>query len=71
MKKDFKISTVFGGFVCIIPSCSKVEETSQYCRDDISELIMFCKHLQSYTTGEEIFNVIDLFFSEHNLSWNF
>ena len=39
--------------------------------DDISELIMFCKHLQSFTTGEEIFNVIDLFFSEHNLSWNF
>ena len=37
--------------------------------DDIKEHILFCKKLEEYTTGEAIFNVINQFFSDQELSW--
>uniref|UniRef100_A0A667XAV2 C2H2-type domain-containing protein n=1 Tax=Myripristis murdjan TaxID=586833 RepID=A0A667XAV2_9TELE len=37
--------------------------------DDIVEHIVFCKPLAEKTTGEDIFNLIDCFFTEHELDW--
>ncbi|RXM29625.1 Zinc finger BED domain-containing protein 5 [Acipenser ruthenus] len=37
---------------------------------DTEEHILFCKSLKAKATGEEIFNLINDFFSEHSLSWN-
>lgn len=37
--------------------------------DDICEHILFCKSLEGRTTGEDIFNVVNTFFSENGLSW--
>ncbi|KAJ4941766.1 hypothetical protein JOQ06_011640 [Pogonophryne albipinna] len=36
---------------------------------DINEHILFCKTLPGKTTGEELFQVIDSFFREHDLQW--
>lgn len=36
---------------------------------DINEYILFCKRLQGKTTREEMFQVIDSFFKEHDLQW--
>ncbi|MBN3276251.1 ZBED5 protein, partial [Polyodon spathula] len=38
--------------------------------DECTEHILFCKSMQTSTTGEEIFKVIDHFLSHHDLSWN-
>lgn len=37
---------------------------------DIREHILFCKTLEVRTTGEDIFNIVNSFFSEHEISWN-
>ncbi|CAG4998821.1 unnamed protein product [Parnassius apollo] len=34
------------------------------------EDMLMCSPLPTYTTGEEIFNKINIFFKENNLSWN-
>ncbi len=36
---------------------------------DIRQHILFCKTLEGRTTGEDIFNIVNLFFSEHKISW--
>nr|XP_033497741.1 SCAN domain-containing protein 3-like [Epinephelus lanceolatus] len=36
---------------------------------DINEHILFCKKLPGKTTGEEMFQIIDSFFKEHDLQW--
>lgn len=36
---------------------------------DINKHILFCKRLPAKTTGEEMFQVIDTFFKEHDLRW--
>lgn len=36
---------------------------------DIREHILFCKTLEGRTTGEDIFNIGNSFFSEHEISW--
>ncbi len=36
---------------------------------DIREHILFCKTLERRTTGEDIFNIVNSFFSEHKISW--
>lgn len=36
---------------------------------DITEHILFCKPLPGKTTGEDVFNLIDSFFTEHSLDW--
>ncbi|MGH0176926.1 UNVERIFIED_CONTAM: hypothetical protein FKN15_073970 [Acipenser sinensis] len=36
---------------------------------EINEHILFCKKLTGSTTGEDVFHIIDSFFSEHNLDW--
>lgn len=38
-------------------------------QDAIFEDILFCKPLETSTTGKDIFNMIDNFFSENNLEW--
>ncbi len=35
---------------------------------DIRERILFCKTLEGRTTGEDIFNIVNSFFSEHEIS---
>ncbi len=35
---------------------------------DIREHILFCKTLEGRTTGEDIFNIVNSFFSEHEIS---
>ncbi|KAK2716898.1 hypothetical protein QYM36_007143 [Artemia franciscana] len=37
---------------------------------DIRENILFCQNLQSRTTGEELFKVIDKFFAEGGILWD-
>ncbi|KAK2727301.1 hypothetical protein QYM36_007962 [Artemia franciscana] len=37
---------------------------------DIRENILFCQNLQSRTTGEELFKVIDKFFAEGSILWD-
>uniref|UniRef100_A0A672LZ59 C2H2-type domain-containing protein n=1 Tax=Sinocyclocheilus grahami TaxID=75366 RepID=A0A672LZ59_SINGR len=37
--------------------------------DDISEHIPFCKPMLGKTTGEDIFNVVNSFFTRHSLDW--
>ncbi len=36
---------------------------------DIREHTLFCKTLERRTTGEDIFNIVNSFFSEHKISW--
>uniref|UniRef100_A0A3B4ZU95 DUF4371 domain-containing protein n=1 Tax=Stegastes partitus TaxID=144197 RepID=A0A3B4ZU95_9TELE len=36
---------------------------------DINEHILFCKKLPGKTTGQEMFQIIDSFFKEHDLQW--
>ncbi len=36
---------------------------------DIRQHILFCKTLEGRTTGEDIFNIVNSFFSEHKISW--
>ncbi len=36
---------------------------------DIREHTLFCKTLEGRTTGEDIFNIVNSFFSEHKISW--
>ncbi|XP_041075539.1 SCAN domain-containing protein 3-like [Polyodon spathula] len=36
---------------------------------EINEHILFCKKLTGSTMGEDVFHIIDSFFSEHNLDW--
>uniref|UniRef100_A0A8C5HGG8 DUF4371 domain-containing protein n=1 Tax=Gouania willdenowi TaxID=441366 RepID=A0A8C5HGG8_GOUWI len=36
---------------------------------DINEHILFCKKLPGKTTGEQMFQIIDIFFKEHDLQW--
>uniref|UniRef100_A0A3P8XE49 DUF4371 domain-containing protein n=1 Tax=Esox lucius TaxID=8010 RepID=A0A3P8XE49_ESOLU len=43
----------------------------RYLRDKaIEEDVLFCRPLQSYTTGEAIFNVLDIFLCENGLTWD-
>ncbi|KAJ4918461.1 hypothetical protein JOQ06_004165 [Pogonophryne albipinna] len=35
----------------------------------MNEHILFCKKLTGRTTGQDVFNVIDNFFSQHKLDW--
>ncbi|KAJ4920278.1 hypothetical protein JOQ06_024417 [Pogonophryne albipinna] len=35
----------------------------------MNEHILFCKKLTGRTTGQDVFNVIDYFFSQHKLDW--
>ncbi|XP_038162410.1 SCAN domain-containing protein 3-like [Cyprinodon tularosa] len=37
--------------------------------DDICEHILFCKEMEGRTTGEDIFNVVNMFFTENAISW--
>lgn len=37
--------------------------------DDIGEHVLFCKSLEGRTTGEDIINVVNAFFSENGISW--
>lgn len=37
--------------------------------DDIYEHILFCKTLEGRTTGEDIFDTVNTFFSENSISW--
>lgn len=37
--------------------------------DNITEHILFCKPMLAKTTGEDVFNVVDSFFTEHSLNW--
>ncbi len=44
---------------------------SGICGDKvIEEDILFCQHLQLHTTGEAIFNVLDMFVHENGLAWD-
>ncbi|XP_067231521.1 zinc finger BED domain-containing protein 5-like [Chanodichthys erythropterus] len=38
-------------------------------KDEIDEHILFCKPMLGKTTGEDIFNAVDSFFTEHSLDW--
>ncbi|XP_060796340.1 zinc finger BED domain-containing protein 5-like [Neoarius graeffei] len=43
----------------------------RYVRDKlIEEDVLFCRPLQSHTTGEAIFNVLDSFIRENGLAWD-
>ncbi len=43
----------------------------RYLRDKaIEEDVLFCRPLQSHTTGEAIFNVLDIFICENGLAWD-
>uniref|UniRef100_A0A8C4F846 DUF4371 domain-containing protein n=1 Tax=Dicentrarchus labrax TaxID=13489 RepID=A0A8C4F846_DICLA len=43
----------------------------RYLRDKaIEEDVLFCRPLQSHTTGEAIFNVLDVFIREKGLAWD-
>ncbi len=43
----------------------------RYLRDKaIEEDVLFCRPLQSHTTGEAIFNVLDIFIRENGLAWD-
>uniref|UniRef100_A0A6Q2YA63 DUF4371 domain-containing protein n=1 Tax=Esox lucius TaxID=8010 RepID=A0A6Q2YA63_ESOLU len=43
----------------------------RYLRDKAIEGdVLFCRPLQSHTTGEAIFNVLDIFLSENGLTWD-
>ncbi|XP_039670584.1 zinc finger BED domain-containing protein 5-like [Perca fluviatilis] len=43
----------------------------RYLRDKaIAEDVLFCRPLQSHTTGEAIFNVLDIFIRENGLTWD-
>ncbi len=43
----------------------------RYLRDKaIEEDVLFCWPLQSHTTGEAIFNVLDIFIRENGLAWD-
>ncbi len=43
----------------------------RYLRDKaIEEEVLFCRPLQSHTTGEAIFNVLDIFIRENVLAWD-
>uniref|UniRef100_A0A8C7ZS04 DUF4371 domain-containing protein n=1 Tax=Oryzias sinensis TaxID=183150 RepID=A0A8C7ZS04_9TELE len=37
--------------------------------DDICEHILFCKEMEGRTTGEDIFNVVNMFFTRNAISW--
>uniref|UniRef100_A0A3P9I4D4 DUF4371 domain-containing protein n=1 Tax=Oryzias latipes TaxID=8090 RepID=A0A3P9I4D4_ORYLA len=37
--------------------------------DDICEHILFCKEMEGRTTGEDIFNVVNKFFTRNAISW--
>lgn len=37
--------------------------------DNITEHILFCKPMLARTTSEDVFNVVDSFFTEHSLNW--
>uniref|UniRef100_A0A3B3IMQ0 Uncharacterized protein n=1 Tax=Oryzias latipes TaxID=8090 RepID=A0A3B3IMQ0_ORYLA len=37
--------------------------------DDICEHILFCKEMDGRTTGEDIFNVVNMFFTRNAISW--
>ncbi|XP_064083904.1 zinc finger MYM-type protein 6-like [Macrobrachium nipponense] len=56
-------STDFSGQAHLVSFVRYIDE------DDIKEHILFCKKIEEYTTGEAIFNVINQFFSEQELSW--
>jgi len=38
-------------------------------QDEIFEDLLFCKTLKTSTKGEDIFKLLDSFFSEHQLEW--
>ncbi|XP_010778516.1 zinc finger BED domain-containing protein 5-like [Notothenia coriiceps] len=38
--------------------------------DSIKETFLFCKEMESHTTGEEIFRVTNDYFKENSLTWN-
>lgn len=38
--------------------------------NDLIENVLFCKELQSTTTGEDIFDLLNSFFEKHGILWN-